>query len=162
MTITLTATAGSASANTYVTLADAETYMETLYYKDSWTGKTDEQKKGAIVQACRLLDTLAWKGIKAADTQALEWPRSNVTDRNGYEVSDSTIPAWLANANAEFAMRLLGEDRQADMGANAPQRSKVGPLEVENIIHQTIPMSVMDIIGIWVEGGPSGNYIIRS
>ena len=162
MTITLTTTAGSASANSYCDLADAEAYVATLNWYESWTGKTDEQKKGALVQATRLFQSLAWKGRKASNTQALVWPRAYVTDRDGYAVDSTTIPVWLEEATAEFALRLLAEDRQADLGANVPGQAKVGSLFITGNTHQMLPSAVYDLIGPYLESGGGGNLVVRS
>ena len=146
MALTITTTAGSASANAYCTLEQAEAYVATLVWSSDWTGKTDEQKKAAIINAARLLDTLQFKGSRADEAQAMAWPRINVVDRDGYEVDSATVPAAVVNANAEFALRLFAEDRAADAGAIVPERVKLGQMEVEKQRRQMIPASVRDLL----------------
>ena len=47
MAATITATLSSATANSYVTLAEANTYFETVPDSSTWTNKTDDQKNRA-------------------------------------------------------------------------------------------------------------------
>lgn len=162
MTSTLVATAGSASADAYCTMVEAEAYISSLYYSSDWTGKSDTQKDQVIRQATRLLDCLSWVGVKAASSQALEWPRSDVYDRNGYEVASDAIPAFLRNATAEFALRLLAEDRAADAGAIVPERVKVGSLEVEKLQRRVYPASVLDMVSAYLAGAPDSPAVMRS
>jgi len=167
VTLSIVATAGSASANSYITLAEAEAYVETLCFSEAWTGKTDPQKNAAIVSATRLLDTLRWVGMRSAQDQALAWPRmapwtvdpfirANLSpgvgdllmlmDGDGYYVPTDEIPVKVKNATCELALRLLGEDRTADAGALAPSRVKIGSLEIEGIKAQRIPAFVRSMV----------------
>lgn len=147
------ATPGDAATNSYASLAEAEAYMLTLVHKDDWTAGTDPTKEAALQQATRLLDTLTWKGRKATAEQALAWPRTGVVDREGYEVSATTIPAALRNACAEFAFRLLGEDRAADAGGLAPASLQVGSLNVSNLRRRVFPASVLELVADLREAG---------
>jgi hypothetical protein len=160
--MTLTVTAGSATADSYCSLTDAETYIGSLYYASDWTGKSDANKEKVLKQATRLLDTLWWQGTKAESTQALEWPRAYIVDRNGYAVSSTTIPTWLANATAEFALRLLAADRAGDQGHLVPDSAKLGPLEVGRMQRRTIPASVWDLITPYVLSDPTSCQVIRA
>lgn len=151
--MTLIATAGSSSANSYATLAEAEAYMATLQFKTAWTG-ADSVKEAALQNATRLLDAeLDYKGVAINATQALQWPRWNVLDRNGYPVDPTTIPAALKNATAEFAFRLLEGDRAKDAGAIVPSRLKAGSLELENLKHRIVPDSVLALMRDLLAGG---------
>jgi hypothetical protein len=163
MPLTLVETAGSASANCYCTLAEAEAYVATLVWSTDWTGKTDEQKKAAIINAARMMSTIIWNGIRTNETQAMAWPRASgsnaptfagltvatqgyLYDRDGYEVPSNTIPVVIKNANAEFALRLLGEDRAADSGGLAPETLKIGSLDLGKTRRRPIPASVLDMV----------------
>ena len=149
----ITATPGASNATSYASLAEAEAYMLTLVHKDDWTAGTDPTKEAALQQATRLLDTLTWKGRKATAAQALAWPRTGVTDRDGYEVDPATIPVALRNACAEFAFRLLGEDRAADAGGLAPASLQVGSLNVSGLRRQVFPASVLEMVRDLREAG---------
>jgi len=119
---------GLAGANTYITLAAADTYYEAHLYTTDWDGATDAQKNIALAMATRVLDQqFYWFGWKATTTQALQWPRADVPDPDrvaatypsrtipnvAYIASDS-IPVFLSNAAAELAQMLIKKDRQKD------------------------------------------------
>lgn len=107
----LDATAGGVSSDSYITVADADTYHDTNLNVTDWTGATTADKERALKMATRLFDErIDWVGLKANSTQALRWPRSSVVDPDGYSVDSSIIPSAIANATAEFAKRLLSSD----------------------------------------------------
>jgi len=106
----LIATPG-ATANTYVTMTEAEDYIETRLHADNWTDANSNDQEAALLWATALLDRLCnWNGAKAVDTQALRWPRSFIYDSDGNPVSGTTIPQFLKDATAEFALHLIGSD----------------------------------------------------
>ena len=81
MAISITATAGSASANSYLTLADAQAIVDGLVEDDdvaAWASATTDQKNRALYTATQRIDRERFLGAKAADTQALQWPRTGV------------------------------------------------------------------------------------
>jgi hypothetical protein len=58
-----------------------------------------------------LLDRLCnWDGAKVTDAQALRWPRNYIYTPDGDLVDTTTIPQFLKDATAEFALQLLGDD----------------------------------------------------
>lgn len=64
MALTLVATAGAHTANTYISLADAETVLEGCANTTAWTAATTAQKNTALVQATREIDSLNLLGYK--------------------------------------------------------------------------------------------------
>lgn len=74
MPITLTV-----GTNTYLSLADAETYFATRLFSTDWTG-TDDIKSQALIMATKKIDRQILKGIKATQTQALQFPRAFYVD----------------------------------------------------------------------------------
>jgi len=77
---------GKADANSYLSLADADAFHEGNLWNEDWPGTepADEASKDrALVTATRLLDQQwRWFGYKLTDTQALQWPRVQVPDRD--------------------------------------------------------------------------------
>lgn len=156
MSLTLVVTPGDATANAYASLADAEAYALTLPVANDWASATAEQKNAAIAQATRMLDTLGWKGFRTTpSTQALQWPRYAVYDREGYALPSTAIPAFLRNACCEFAIRLISDDRAADAGGLAPETVKLGSLELGRLHRNPIPASVLEMVREFVKGGGS-------
>ena len=87
MSVTLDATVGGANANTYVTLADADTFVNNLVLSDdveAWGSTPTLQKNRALFTATQRIDREKFLGARVADTQALEWPRSGVRKPDTY------------------------------------------------------------------------------
>ena len=66
ITIVVETGAGLSNSNSYVTVAEADTYNENHYYGSAWAALSDENKKRAIIFATRLLDEqVDWNGTPA-------------------------------------------------------------------------------------------------
>lgn len=117
MAITLIATPSATNANTYCTLAEANTYHESRNFVDNWTAASDDEKNRALANATRLLDHwYSWRGYPTTTTQALQWPRNGVLDHLQWSYIVSTvIPSGLKEATAEFARQLIEGDRTAQL-----------------------------------------------
>ena len=119
MSFTLVAETGSgvSGANSYATVSNADTYFEGQIYKDSWIKASAAQKAQALAMATSTLDTLvSWDGTKKASTNPLEWPRKNVTEKNGYAVADNIIPDVVKEATYLTALGLLESNRREEPG----------------------------------------------
>lgn len=108
MAATINATLSSASANSYVTLADANAYFETVPDSATWTNKTDDQKNRALISATRWIDSLNYYGDRCDEDQALKWPRNNY-DVDGVELECSLIPNDIKYATYELARALAND-----------------------------------------------------
>lgn len=93
---------GVAGANSYVTLAEADTYCLARYYS-SWATLTDPDKEYATLRAMTFIECQNWKGYKADKDNVLEWPRTYVYDKNDYAIEDDEIPINLKYALIEAA-----------------------------------------------------------
>lgn len=114
MALTIVATAGSASGNSFVTEAEAISYMAARLNPDSWitfngSACTEDEKK-ALIEATRELDPLMWGGRRATDTQRLAWPRLWAPDPDSpirsYYDSD-VIPQRVKDATCELALQFV-------------------------------------------------------
>ena len=150
MSITIVATASATDANSYQTLAGANTYFETRLHSDNWTSAGDETKKAALVWATRLLDDLVdWVGGKYTESQSLRWPRWAVYDQDGYTVSWTAIPQFLKDATAEFAMQLIGSDLVTDDATKGFSELKASIMSIKIDKHDRkniIPRSVWALL----------------
>ncbi len=138
MAVTVVATVGSASANSFVTLAEADTYMEgKLPSPTTWDAASDDTCNRALVSAARWLSALAWLGDRADATQALSWPRSSVvdpTDPDGLEFDTDEIPQALKDAQCELALLMVNAGTTDLAGAHATDgvlRKRVDVIETE-------------------------------
>lgn len=162
MPLILDATAGSATANTYATRAEADTYHTTRGFSDAWTGAGTGEKDAALTWATRLLDGLfEWAGWSVSATQALQWPRDGVMNRTGLALlSTSAIPQEIKNATAELARQLLVADRTADSDVEAAglKQLRAGPVELtfdETKLGKVAPDSLRTLIPrAWYTRGP--------
>ena len=109
MALTIVETVGSASANSFVSEAVADAYLEARPNSSTWTGTTAKQQ--ALISATRLLSMQQWQGARVDETQALAWPRQWVVNAdapwgNTY-FSTTAIPQWLKDATCELAFETL-------------------------------------------------------
>lgn len=126
---------GLIDAESYVSVADADTYIDKYVFDTSaWDGASTGEKEKALRMATQWLDeAFNWKGRKADDDQALSWPRAHVVDSEGYGIDSDTIPGSIKNACSEGAVRALSGELVSDIdaGTGAVEESavKVGPIE---------------------------------
>lgn len=115
MACSIVTTVGSATANSYISIADADTYHETHISPETWDNATTDEKCRALQTATRMLDQwFDWHGSPVGSTQALLWPRVGAVGPNGYELASDAIPTLIEQATAELARQLLDADRTAD------------------------------------------------
>ena len=122
------ATVGGASANSYVTDAEATAYFIGRLNAEAWDVALDPE--AALLSAARRLDQESYRGTSAEAAQALAWPRSGVTDEDGRTVASDAIPDRVKRAQMELALAMLGDDLLADTGLEGFESVKVGPLDV--------------------------------
>jgi hypothetical protein len=166
------ATLSGASANSYVTLEDADTYFETVPDSTTWDDKTEDQKTRAIISATRWIDVLSFYGDRCTETQALRWPRDEYTV-DGIDLVCSLIPEPIKVATYELA-RALANDTDAITGSTGTSgiydEVKLGDLQVKyNKSSQTsgVINNVFDVypwlqsyLGPYCMGG-AANYAVR-
>ncbi len=102
MTLTVETGAIVANANSYVSIADCDSY-HTLMGNATWTG-TDAVKESAILRAMAWLEARPWKGIKYTYDQSLSWPRSSAVDIDGYTIEVDEVPNGVVKALCEAAL----------------------------------------------------------
>ncbi len=108
MALTIDTTVGGAAANSYVSVAQADTYFEARLNTSAWTG--DEDKKKALRMAAKRLQDENWRGCRVDDTQALAWPRyevENPDSPSGDYFADDEIPQRVIDAQCELAIFYL-------------------------------------------------------
>lgn len=99
----LDTTISGSTADSYVTVAEADTYHEN-YGNTAWAAiATTALKEVALRKAAQYIDTKSFRGVKVTSTQSLEWPRYNVVV-DGYDISSLTIPSAIKAAQMEAAL----------------------------------------------------------
>ena len=172
MAATIIATLKSETANSYVTLSEANDYFDTSPDSSTWTNKTDDQKKRSLISAARWIDTFVFYGDRCDDGQALKFPRNNY-QVDGVELACSKIPNNIKYAQYELA-RALANDTDAITGTTGKEgnisEAKLGDLEVKfNTTSQNTGSvnNIMDVypwlqsyLGAYMLGG-AGSYQVR-
>lgn len=106
----LTTTPGSASANSYASVAEADAYHLDRA-NAAWAAAVPADKEAALIRATQWLDGRygdQWPGIRwKLRAQALDWPRVEAYDRDGTVVDYQTIPPEVVDATCEAALREL-------------------------------------------------------
>ena len=172
MAATITATLKGETSNSYVTLAEANTYFETAPEESTWDDKSDDQKNRALISACRWIDSLNFLGDRCDNDQALKWPRNNYHVDN-VELVCTAIPKGIKYAQYELA-RALANDTDAMTGNKGTdgtyEEVKLGELEVKyntnsqgvgtiNNVFDVYPW-LQSYLGAYCLGG-SGAYQVR-
>lgn len=146
----LDTTPGSATANSYPSLTEANEYNDA--HISGWSG-TDAEKEVALQMATSLMDYyFIWTGSAVDAVQALSWPRNGMLSRNGFAIPNTEIPRDLKRATSELARLLRIGDTTAvsDVSANGITELKAGPVtlkfDLEKIKSQPIPLSVLFMI----------------
>ncbi len=133
MALTLDATPKGASANSYITRADADTYFEGRMNASAWTSATDSNKDLALVAATNRLEAISDYLSYPTDTnQRLRWPRIWVVNEYGGYYDPDVIPRLVQEACCEEALRLLNTtgDPFVETGLEPYTNVKVGSLDV--------------------------------
>jgi hypothetical protein len=119
---------GRVDANSYADVAEGDAFHEAHLYATDWTGASAATKTAALVFATRLIDAYyQFRGFKAHDTQALQWPREFARDddalrgaifpsipvTDGY-FPDDAVPKLLRDATIETARELIKANRTDD------------------------------------------------
>ena len=100
------------NTNSYVTIADADTYFETRIDSAEWEAADDETKEQALVTATQLIDERHWIGAAVSSSQALAWPRKDAIyydPRMGQQITiaNSEVPSQIKIAVYEQALHLV-------------------------------------------------------
>ncbi len=119
---------GSTTANSYCSVATADTYHQDYGNPTAWVSATQTQKEDWLRQATRAVD-LRWggryPGYSVTSTQALLWPMYGAVDKAGNSIDSDTIPVQLQDAVAYLAGQLAaGESILPTAQTEADQSSR--------------------------------------
>jgi hypothetical protein len=165
MPSSIIATEGAANANSYIDLAGAMTYFGDRLHKDDWANASANDRTAALLWAAKILDSrVSWNGTKATATQAMDWPRAYVEDKDAallppdqvYATSviylDATkVPQFVKDAQCELALSLLSADRSIDSDTDGLSALSVGSLSVSYFggskkSEATLPKAVRELL----------------
>jgi len=131
--------AGLTNANSYVAIADVDTYTADHGADALWDAASEAEQQEAVIEATQYIDAVynaRWLGLRTNRTQRLAWPRAGIVDPDGYDVDSDDLPRALEEATIEAALRHFSETDGlladvAKPGGVKRERVKVGPIEEE-------------------------------
>lgn len=186
MPISIDATVGGASANSYVTLNEAQAIIDGFVEDPDiqhWNAGNTDSRNRALFTATQRLDRERFLGARATDTQALQWPRTGVrkpdTYINTYAVgfpfrittdyfTDTEIPtqikyaqvilaAYLHNNTAGLALSGLEDYRSITIGSLSV--TTAGASSQATGADRVPPLFERYLTGLRISG--PGNFSIR-
>lgn len=115
-TATIIATAKSATANSFCTLAEADQYQDNRpAVSTTWADASENNKIRALLWATNLMESLFdWSAYATTTTQKLGWPRTGLLERIDVSLDSDTVPQEVKNAQSEYARQLLVSNRAQD------------------------------------------------
>lgn len=130
MALTVEDGSGVAGANSYASLADVRAFAAargvTNFPAD------DTAAEAHVINAMDFLEGMGrkFKGDRASETQALQWPRQYCYI-DGVLQPSNEIPQQLVNALCQLAIEAVGQDLIPNRGGRTVTLEKVDVIEVE-------------------------------
>lgn len=147
--------------DTYVTVAEADTYFTNAIHAASWIAASTGLKEQGLATATRMLERQQWVGTRTSPSQTLDWPRTGVTDPEGNPVSSVVVPQFIKDAECELALALIQDpsiQTTSDTSSNT-KRLKAGSAEIEYFRPTSgarFPTIIMELIGFYLSSSGAG------
>ncbi len=167
----LIVTVGESTSNSFVTLAEAQSFHELNFGSDAWFAAEEGDQIRALIKAARRLQRENWLGSRVTSTQALSWPRSGVAKvdavNNGFysyayctvgEVYLTTeIPQEVKDAQCELALAYLNGVQGTGEDSGTIKRWKADDVEIEygqspTVQPGTLAPNVLELIAPLIAG----------
>lgn len=161
-TLTPETGAGVTDANTYCSVADADAYHERQLRTEKWQGAQDAHKQQALAMATRLLDeNVRWHGTPVLERTTPAWPRTGMYDAAGVELASTILPPGLVEATAEFALRLIEEDRvrkaeESPISLSVPKGSRSFR---PGYHYSVVPPGILDRLATFIQPAGGGRIM---
>ena len=161
--MTIDATVGGASANSFATLAEYQAYGALR----GWTLGTDAEDEINLLRAMdHLVRNYTLKGYKTTEAQALPYPRVTDVYIDGYSVDTDIVPQQWKDAECDMAVLIQGGATPFDTvetGAVKTSKVKAGPVESETTVTgaRETPryVAIEGLIGPFITCGTNGGTI---
>lgn len=140
---------GDPTANSYVTVAEADSYFSDSFGRSLWAQTSSGDREAAVITASRYLDQyMTWMGHRSTSEQAMEWPRIDTFDKTGRPYPTNIVPGPVRFATFELAYYIV-ENGGLSFAPQNIDRVKVGPVDVEftkNSVDEGIPSFVENLV----------------
>lgn len=142
---------GVASANSYVTVAEANDYIESNAKAFlAWKVLGASKQERLLAWATRYIEyRMDFCGTKLNVANTLAWPRTGAYDHENNLIADTTIPIRLKQASMELTRFLLVRDLGESLAQDGLVSLIVDVVElefVEGFVPKTIPDDVFLLI----------------
>ena len=136
---TLIATAKATNANSYATLTESNSYMETVRPSDevTWLKESEPTRERLLMLATRIIDNhFIFFGLKTDSNQSLQWPRQSVRVDGNFSLYNQKffdkdlVPAVVKNATSQLALELVSKDVLASASGEGLESVSVGDINV--------------------------------
>jgi len=123
---------GLATAESYISVADATTYF-TARGVSTWDAIASDALREAYLRLATeymlQMYRARWEGVRYTEDQALDWPRTGVV-RDSWQVDIDEVPVEVQRACAELALKRSAAELAPDL-TQAVVREKVDVIETE-------------------------------
>lgn len=138
----LDATDGGATANSFCTVAEADSFLSDRHDTELWETFGDQTKEELLITATDIMESLEWLGSAETTTQALQLPRNGTYTKNGGIIDG--IPAAVKNAQAMLAFA-IATNKHTDEDANFSHLNLDG-IVIDTIMKNNLPKNVRRLI----------------
>ena len=151
---------GSATAESYISVADASTYHSNRG-NTAWASlSTDAIREQCLRKATDFMRQAyrsRWQGYKVNEDQALDWPRYGV-EVEGYAVDSDIVPTEVKNACAELALKASSADLNPDLtqGVLSEQVGSISVTYDKNSPQRTRYAAIDAMLAPYLKAGGGG------
>lgn len=162
---------GLANANSYASVADADTYHSDRG-NDIWEDLTELQKEQSLIRATDYMEAvyrLRWKGYRHSETQALSFPRDELQREDftylnqwSYYPNDE-VPKEVKNACIELALKASTQELNPDLTQGViMEKVDVIQIEYDKYSPQSPRFSAIDnMLQPFFTGSSNSHKVVR-
>jgi len=141
--------------NSYLSVADADTYFSDRLNSTIWDNESDDNKSASLIQATKFIDTKQFLGNRYVDAQSLSFPRSGLYV-DSILLDEDTVPQDIKDAVCEFAIYLLQDDYTAPNDLDSFNAVSIGTISISvkddyTSGIKTYPPAVVTILGQYTD-----------
>ncbi len=131
MALTVEDGSGVTDADSYVSLDEADQYLEDKCEAQEWANTEVEEKEEILRFASMFLDgSYSWKGSRSVEQQGLSWPRKEVRV-DGITLSSTKVPDRIKKAVFELALKTAKAPILEDVDSAPIKKESFGPFSIE-------------------------------
>ena len=169
MTIIVEDGTAKVDAETYISVVDADTYHANRG-NTVWTALSTAVKEQLLRKAADYIEQAyrsRWKGIRTTSTQALDWPRQNVSIEDvalRSVLPSNMVPSQVMRACAELAYRANAGELAPDIEPRVTSE-QVGPISVSydtDLTAYVTYRAVDNMLRMLLSGGSTMTKLVRT